>query len=133
MVSDFTSACCTPRLGPGNVQERTHSETSSNYRCTNDGCETGALTPSRARGRPRSDERREAVLKAEMELMPEDDLRRASDDRISARSGVTRQRSTNGERPPSSREEDLTAESPAVNWIQTSTPRWRWISPSGRR
>jgi hypothetical protein len=45
--------------------------------------------PSRARGRPRSEERRDAVLKAAMELMLEDDLRRASIDRISARSGVS--------------------------------------------
>jgi AcrR family transcriptional regulator len=48
------------------------------------------MTPSRARGRPRSEERRDAVLKATMELMQEDDLRRASIDRISARSGVSK-------------------------------------------
>ena len=48
------------------------------------------MTPSRARGRPRSEERRDAVLKAAMELMQEDDLRRASVDRISARSGVSK-------------------------------------------
>jgi AcrR family transcriptional regulator len=48
------------------------------------------MTPSRARGRPRSEERRDAVLKAAMELMREDDLRRASVDRISARSGVSK-------------------------------------------
>jgi DNA-binding transcriptional regulator YbjK len=39
------------------------------------------MTPSRRRGRPRSEERRDAVLKAAMELMQEDDLRRASIDR----------------------------------------------------
>jgi AcrR family transcriptional regulator len=48
------------------------------------------MTPSRARGRPRSEEHRAAVLKAAMELMREDDLRRASIDRISARSGVSK-------------------------------------------
>ena len=48
------------------------------------------MTTSRARGRPRSEERRDAVLKAAMELMREDDLRRASVDRISARSGVSK-------------------------------------------
>src|ERR1700744_3226496 len=48
------------------------------------------MTPSRARGRPRSEERRDAVLKAAMELMQEDDLRRASVDRISERSGVSK-------------------------------------------
>jgi AcrR family transcriptional regulator len=48
------------------------------------------MTPNRARGRPRSEERRDAVLKAAMELMQEDDLRRASVDRISARSGVSK-------------------------------------------
>ena len=48
------------------------------------------MTPSRARGRPRSEERRDAVLAAAMELMQEDDLRRASVDRISARSGVSK-------------------------------------------
>ena len=48
------------------------------------------MTPSRARGRPRSEERRDAVLKAAMELMQEDDLRKASVDRISARSGVSK-------------------------------------------
>jgi AcrR family transcriptional regulator len=48
------------------------------------------MTPSRARGRPRSQEHRHAVLKAAMELMREDDLRRASVDRISARSGVSK-------------------------------------------
>jgi hypothetical protein len=37
MVSIFTSACCTSRLARGNAQEQTHSETSSNYLCTNDG------------------------------------------------------------------------------------------------
>ena len=48
------------------------------------------MTPSRPRGRPRSEEHRDAVLKAAMELMQEDDLRRASVDRISARSGVSK-------------------------------------------
>ena len=37
MVSIFTSGCCTSRLARGNAQERTHSETSSNYLCANDG------------------------------------------------------------------------------------------------
>jgi AcrR family transcriptional regulator len=48
------------------------------------------MTPNRAGGRPRSEEHRDAVLKAAMELMQEDDLRRASVDRISARSGVSK-------------------------------------------
>jgi AcrR family transcriptional regulator len=48
------------------------------------------MTPSRARGRPRSEKHRDAVLAAAMELMQEDDLRRASIDRISARSGVSK-------------------------------------------
>ena len=48
------------------------------------------MTPGRGRGRPRSEERRDAVLKAAMELMQEDDLRRASVDRISACSGVSK-------------------------------------------
>ena len=48
------------------------------------------MTPSRGRGRPRSEERRDAVLKAALELLQEDDLRRASVDRISARSGVSK-------------------------------------------
>ena len=48
------------------------------------------MTPSRARGRPRSEEHRHAVLKAAMELMQEDDLRRASIDRIAQRSGVSK-------------------------------------------
>ena len=48
------------------------------------------MNPSRARGRPRSEERRDAVLKAAMELVQEDDPRRASVDRISARSGVSK-------------------------------------------
>jgi AcrR family transcriptional regulator len=52
--------------------------------------ESGAMTPTRGRGRPRSEEHRDAVLKAAMELMQEDDLRRASVDRISARSGVSK-------------------------------------------
>jgi hypothetical protein len=43
MVSNCTSACCTSRLARGNAQEQTHSETSSNYLCTNDGLETGGL------------------------------------------------------------------------------------------
>jgi AcrR family transcriptional regulator len=48
------------------------------------------MTPSRGRGRPRSEERRDAVLKAAMELVQEDDLRTVSVDRISARSGVSK-------------------------------------------
>jgi AcrR family transcriptional regulator len=48
------------------------------------------MTPSRVPGRPRSEEHRDAVLKAAMELMQEDDLRIASIDRISARSGVSK-------------------------------------------
>src|SRR6202051_5308825 len=48
------------------------------------------MTPNRAGGRPRSEEHRDAVLKAAMELMQEDDLRRASVDRIAARSGVSK-------------------------------------------
>jgi AcrR family transcriptional regulator len=48
------------------------------------------MTPNRARGRPRSEERRDAVLTAAMELMQEDDLRRASVDRIAQRSGVSK-------------------------------------------
>ena len=48
------------------------------------------MTPSRPRGRPRSEECRDAVLKAAMELVQEDDLRRVSVDRISARSGVSK-------------------------------------------
>src|ERR1700743_1723334 len=48
------------------------------------------MNPSRPRGRPRGEEHRDAVLKATMELMQEDDLRRASIDRISARSGVSK-------------------------------------------
>ena len=47
------------------------------------------MTPGRARGRPRSAECRDAVLKAAMELIQEDDLRKVSVDRISARSGVS--------------------------------------------
>jgi AcrR family transcriptional regulator len=47
------------------------------------------MTSSRPPGRPRSEECRDAVLKAAMELVQEDDLRRASVDRISARSGVS--------------------------------------------
>ncbi len=35
-VSIFTSACCASRLARGNASGRTHSETSSNYLCTND-------------------------------------------------------------------------------------------------
>ena len=84
------SAWCTSRLARGNAQGQTHSETSSNYRCTNGGQESGGMTPSRARGRPRSEERRDAVLTAAMELMQEDDLRRASVDRIAERSGVSK-------------------------------------------
>jgi AcrR family transcriptional regulator len=48
------------------------------------------MTPSPARGRPRSEEHRHAVLKAAMDLMQEDELRIASIDRISARSGVSK-------------------------------------------
>src|ERR1700739_4160184 len=48
------------------------------------------MTPSRTRGRPRSEECRADGLKAAMELMREDDLRRASIERISARSGVSK-------------------------------------------
>ena len=48
------------------------------------------MSASRARGRPRSEEHRDAVLTAAMELMREDDLRKASIDRISARSGVSK-------------------------------------------
>lgn len=48
------------------------------------------MTTSRGRGRPRSEECRDAVLKAAMELMQEDDLRMASVDRMSARSGVSK-------------------------------------------
>ena len=33
----FHVRCCTSRLARGNSQGRTHSETSSNYLCTNDG------------------------------------------------------------------------------------------------
>ena len=48
------------------------------------------MAPSRARGRPRSEECRDAVLSAALELMREDDLRRASVDRIAQRSGVSK-------------------------------------------
>jgi AcrR family transcriptional regulator len=48
------------------------------------------MSTSRARGRPRSEEHRDAVLKAAMELMREDDLRRASVDRVSACCGVSK-------------------------------------------
>ena len=48
------------------------------------------MSPNRAGGRPRSEEHRDAVLKATMELMQDDDLRIASIDRISARSGVSK-------------------------------------------
>ena len=41
--SNFTSACCTSRLARGNAQGQTHSETSSNYLCANDGLETGGI------------------------------------------------------------------------------------------
>ena len=82
--------CCTSRLACGNASGRTHSKTFSNYLCTNDGRETGGMSRSRARGRPRSEEHRHAVLTAAIELMREDDPRRASVDRISARSGVSK-------------------------------------------
>src|SRR6201999_3949144 len=90
MVRTFTSGCCASSLPLGNASGRTHSETSSNYRCANGGEGTGAMNPNRARGRPRSEECRDAVLEAAMELMQEDDLRKASIDRISARSGVSK-------------------------------------------
>jgi AcrR family transcriptional regulator len=48
------------------------------------------MTPSRARGRPRSEEHRQAVLRATTELMLEMDLRAVTVDRISQRSGVTK-------------------------------------------
>jgi AcrR family transcriptional regulator len=48
------------------------------------------MTPNRGRGRPRSEEHRDAVLKAAMELVQEDELRIASVDRIAARSGVSK-------------------------------------------
>src|ERR1700757_115148 len=48
------------------------------------------MTANRPPGRPRSDEHRDAVLKAAMELMREDHLPRVSVDRISARSGVSK-------------------------------------------
>jgi AcrR family transcriptional regulator len=48
------------------------------------------MTSSGACGRPRREERRTAVLAAAMELMQEDDLRRASIDRIAQRSGVSK-------------------------------------------
>jgi hypothetical protein len=37
MVRNHTSACCTSRLARGNAHKQTHSETSSNCLCTNDG------------------------------------------------------------------------------------------------
>jgi hypothetical protein len=37
MVGNCTSAWCMSRLARGNSNGRTHSETSSNYLCTNDG------------------------------------------------------------------------------------------------
>ncbi|WP_429420206.1 TetR/AcrR family transcriptional regulator [Nocardia sp. GAS34] len=86
----YQSTCCTCRSARSNAQGQTHSETSSNYLCTNDGLETGEMTPSRARGRPRSEECRDAILTAAMELIQEDDLRRASVDRIAERSGVSK-------------------------------------------
>jgi hypothetical protein len=42
------SACCTSRLARDNASGQTHSETSSNYLCTNDGYETGGMTPNRS-------------------------------------------------------------------------------------
>lgn len=48
------------------------------------------MNQDRGRGRPRSEERRAAVLKATIELVQEDDLRSVSVDRISARSGVSK-------------------------------------------
>ena len=41
-------------------------------------------------GRPRSEQRRQAVLKAAIELLQEDDPRTVSIDRIAARSGVSK-------------------------------------------
>src|SRR5271165_7061680 len=46
MVSNFTSAYCTSRLARGNAQQQTHSDTSSNYLCTDDGQETKQQTGS---------------------------------------------------------------------------------------
>jgi hypothetical protein len=37
VVSNCTSACCTSGLTRGNARGRTHSQTSSNYLCTNYG------------------------------------------------------------------------------------------------
>jgi AcrR family transcriptional regulator len=48
------------------------------------------MTPSRVPGRPRSEEHRDAVLEAAMELIQEDELRIASVDRIAQRSGVSK-------------------------------------------
>src|ERR1700742_5074523 len=48
------------------------------------------MTPNQARGRPRSEAHRDAVQKAAMELIQEDELRIVSIDRISARSGVSK-------------------------------------------
>jgi hypothetical protein len=58
-VSIFTSACCASRLARGNAQEQTHSETSSNYLCTNDELGNGRNDPKSSakstarRGTPR--------------------------------------------------------------------------------
>jgi hypothetical protein len=59
----FHVRCCTSRLAPGNAYKQTHSATSSNSLCTTDGLKTGAMTPSRARGRPRSEEHSSAERK----------------------------------------------------------------------
>src|ERR1700761_451078 len=48
------------------------------------------MTPSRARGRPRSEVRRDAALKATMELMQADNRRSEPIAQISARSGVSK-------------------------------------------
>jgi hypothetical protein len=83
MVSNFTSACCT-----SGWPVATHRGVFTARRLVI----TFVLTPGRkleqrpqvgARGRPRSEERHDTVLTATMELMQEDDLRRASIDRIS--------------------------------------------------
>jgi AcrR family transcriptional regulator len=48
------------------------------------------MTPSRGRGRPRSEEHRDAVLTAAMELILEMDLRAVTVDRVAQRSGVSK-------------------------------------------
>jgi hypothetical protein len=49
MVSVVHVSMLHSRWARGNAQEQTHSQTSSNYLCTNDGLETGGL-PSRGCG-----------------------------------------------------------------------------------